>query len=192
MKRCATLIIAAILIIAGCSQKELDLDKEKNYKDPTKVSLKHSPNSQNDAPNVNEKNYESKNAKEIYKLAKTVDGVKEVNVIVSGIYTMVGITPKQKLTKSQSDQLRLRVYQTIKGNEHGKNAAITTDPALIKEMKGIQRVINRGDHLMNDDVYNKLGILIGKITPVSHQAKKNYQKDMDRMKQNNTGRQVFE
>ncbi|MCK6257097.1 YhcN/YlaJ family sporulation lipoprotein [Fictibacillus sp. KIGAM418] len=191
MKR-YVLAAAAVLWISGCSQNELDLDKEKSYKAPTKVNMKNLPNSQNDAPNVNEKNYESKNAKEISDLAETVPGVKNADVIVSGIYTLVGITPEHHLTKGKSDHLRLRVYQTIKGNEHGKNAAITTAPSLIREMRAIQRKIDAGDNLYTDDVYNKLGILIGKITPVSNQAKRNYQKDLDRTKQNNMGRQIYE
>ncbi|MDN4073352.1 YhcN/YlaJ family sporulation lipoprotein [Fictibacillus terranigra] len=191
MKR-YVLAAAAVLCVSGCSQNELDLDKEKNYKAPTKVNMKNLPNSQNDAPNINEKNYESKNAKEISSLAQTVPGVKHADVIVSGIYTVVGITPTHKLTQGKSDHLRLRVYHTIKGNEHGKNAAITTDPSLIKEMRGIQQKINAGDNLYTDDAYNKLGILIGKITPVSNQAKRIYQKDMDRTKQNHRGRQVYE
>ncbi|MDM5338157.1 YhcN/YlaJ family sporulation lipoprotein [Fictibacillus enclensis] len=186
------LVIGAVIMISGCSKQELDLDQDKNYKAPTKVNMKKLPNSQNDAPNVNEKNYEAKNAKEIHDLAVTVPGVKQADVIVSGIYTLVGITPEKQLSQVQKDRLRLKVYQSIKGNEHGKNAAITADPALIKEMRGIQRKIDDGDTLNTDDVYNKLGILIGKIVPPSNQAKRNEQKDMDRMKHNNQGRQVYE
>ncbi|SDM66110.1 sporulation lipoprotein, YhcN/YlaJ family [Fictibacillus solisalsi] len=186
------LVIGAAIMISGCSGQELDLDQDKNYKAPTKVNMKKLPNSQNDAPNVNEKNYEAKNAKEIHDLAVTVPGVKQADVIVSGIYTLVGITPEKQLSQKQKDRLRLKVYQNIKGNEHGKNAAITADPALIKEMRGIQKKIDDGDTLNTDDVYNKLGILIGKIVPPSNQAKRNEQKDMDRMKHNNRGRQVYE
>ncbi|MDN4523367.1 YhcN/YlaJ family sporulation lipoprotein [Fictibacillus fluitans] len=186
------LVIGAVILIAGCSNRELDLDQDKNYKAPTKVNQKNLPNSQNDAPNVNEKNYEAKNAKEIHDLAVTVPGVKQADVIVSGIYTLVGINPDKPLSREQKDRLRLKVYQSIKGNEHGKNAAITADPAIIKEMRGIQRKIDEGDTLNTDDAYNKLGILIGRIVPPSNQAKKNEQKDMDRMKHNNQGKQVYE
>ncbi|EIT86892.1 putative lipoprotein [Fictibacillus macauensis ZFHKF-1] len=175
MKRMMSTFMA-IAFLVGCSS-EKSLEHEKNYRRPTNVNMKHLPNEQSDLPNLKPFAYERKNARDLAHLVQTVDGVKSSVVIVSGIYTVVGVQPKKPVkTKAAQEAFRLRIYRAIQGNAHGANAAITINPEQLAQLKQIYRGVKASPR--NAHYHNQLGVLIGKIQPLPNQVKRIREKPM--------------
>lgn len=179
MRKLGLLFIAALLALSACSGK---FGSEKETADIEQQKFEPSdrpPNSQIDSPLVEEKNFEVHQSKDLVQLSEKVNGVDKAYVIVSGIYTLVGIVPAEPVKAGEeNDQLRKEVYNVLKGNAHGRNAAITTDPDKIDEIKKLGNKIGQSETDSKGGVYNELGILIGKIRPVKGQLKSTKRQDL--------------
>jgi YhcN/YlaJ family sporulation lipoprotein len=179
MRKFGLLLIAALFALSACSGKTGSGDETADIEEQKFEPSDRPPNSQIDSPLVEEKNEEVHQSKDLVQLAEKVNGVDKAYVIVSGIYTLVGIVPTEPVnTGEENDQLRKEVYDALKGNAHGRNAAITTDPAKINEIKKLGNKVEQSEHDLKGGVYNEIGVLIGKIRPVKNQLKSTERQDL--------------
>ncbi|MBY6036005.1 YhcN/YlaJ family sporulation lipoprotein [Fictibacillus nanhaiensis] len=179
MQKVTVLFMCLVFILGACSGKSGSGDEGLDTKQVKFRTSERLPNSQIDSPLVEEKSDEVHQSKDLVQLAEKVEGVDKAYVIVSGIYTLVGIVPTQRVAPGEeNDALRKEVYNVIKGNAHGRNAAITTDPEKIKQIKGLGKKVEQSKNDLQGGVYNELGILIGKIRPLSGQYKSTERQDM--------------
>ncbi|WP_026675794.1 YhcN/YlaJ family sporulation lipoprotein [Fictibacillus gelatini] len=188
--RKAVIVLGIFLTVSACSTKNnAGSETRTNDNEPNKVSsIEHH------TPNTKEKSYEVENAKQIVALAKTVDGVKNAHVIVSGIYTAVGIEPTRALTKNEDERLRQNVYDAIRTDSHGRNAAITTNPEYVKKINELGIMAMKGhNQQLKHTIFDELGTLIGKIPPLPNQAKTTKPKDIHlNRKQERQGRNLYD
>lgn len=186
MRKIGLLLLCTVFIVSACSGKTGSGDETLDTKQVKYDTSERKPNTQIDSPLVVEKSDEVHQSKDLVQLAQKVNGVDKAYVIVSGIYTLVGIVPTEPVGPGEeNDSLREEVYKVLKGNAHGRNAAITTDPEKIKEIKKIGEVAARSKKDSKSGVYNEMGILIGKIKPVKGQSKSTERQEMhEEMNQN--------
>ncbi|GGB55862.1 YhcN/YlaJ family sporulation lipoprotein [Fictibacillus barbaricus] len=186
MRKLGMLFICSLLTLSACSGKSGSGKETADIEEQKFEPSDRPPNSQIDSPLVEEKNEEVHQSKDLVQLAQKVNGVDKAYVIVSGIYTLVGIVPSEPVQPGEeNDQLRKEVYNVLKGNAHGRNAAITTDPEKIKQIKELGKRTEESEHQLKGGVYNELGILIGKIQPLRGQLKSTERQEMhEEMDQN--------
>ena len=186
MRKLGMLFICSLLTLSACSGKSGSGKETADIEEQKFEPSDRPPNSQIDSPLVEEKNEEVHQSKDLVQLAQKVNGVDKAYVIVSGIYTLVGIVPSEPVQPGEeNDQLRKEVYDVLKGNAHGRNAAITTDPEKIKQIKELGKRTEESEHQLKGGVYNELGILIGKIQPLRGQLKSTERQEMhEEMDQN--------
>jgi YhcN/YlaJ family sporulation lipoprotein len=179
MRKLGLLFICSLLALSACSGKSGSGKETADIEEQKFEPSDRPPNSQIDSPLVEEKNEEVHQSKDLVQLAQKVNGVDKAYVIVSGIYTLVGIVPSEPVQPGEeNDQLRKEVYNVLKGNAHGRNAAITTDPEKIKQIKELGKRTEESEHQLKGGVYNELGILIGKIQPLRGQLKSTERQEM--------------
>lgn len=179
MRKLGLLFICSLLTLNACSGKSGSGKETADIEEQKFEPSDRPPNSQIDSPLVEEKNEEVHQSKDLVQLAQKVNGVEKAYVIVSGIYTLVGIVPSETVQPGEeNDQLRKEVYNVLKGNAHGRNAAITTDPEKIKQIKELGKRTEESEHQLKGGVYNELGILIGKIQPLRGQLKSTERQEM--------------
>ncbi|MFC7372260.1 YhcN/YlaJ family sporulation lipoprotein [Fictibacillus iocasae] len=189
MKRCAFWLVC-LMAASGCGNvftKETD----QHYRNPSKVSHEL-PNSENDSPVVEEKSSEVHYAKEISKLADKVKGVKKSHVIVTGMYTLIGIEREGRPSSTEDHLLRRRVYESVKDNSHGRTAAITTDQKKVMQIQRLGVQIGEGHHDMKGKIYNQVGVLIGQIPPLSGQYKNTKMEDAKKQDGNKGRSDIYE
>ncbi|MFC0188808.1 YhcN/YlaJ family sporulation lipoprotein [Fictibacillus aquaticus] len=189
-KKAAAASLIGALLLAGCGNL-FTKEKDQHYRNPSKISH-DMPNSQNDSPVVEEKSSEIHYAKEISDLADKVAGVKKSHVIVTGDTTLVGIETEQNSSVKEDNVLRQNVYDSIKGNSHGRNAAITTNREKVQEIKKLGLEIGRGRHDMKGKIYNKVGVLIGQIPPVKNHYKNGKMEDAKKEEGNENRTDIYE
>ncbi|MFG6495290.1 YhcN/YlaJ family sporulation lipoprotein [Fictibacillus sp. UD] len=179
MRKVGLLLLCAIFTVSACSGKTGSGDETLDTKQVKYDTSERKPNTQIDSPLVVEKSDEVHQSKDLVQLAEKVNGVDKAYVIVSGIYTLVGIVPSVPVEPGEeNDSLRKEVYKVLKGNAHGRNAAITTDPVKIKEIKKIGSIAAQSKNDSKSGVYNEMGILIGKIKPVKGHSQSTKRQDM--------------
>jgi YhcN/YlaJ family sporulation lipoprotein len=178
MRKTIALLFCISIGLAGCNNKDrIGMDKG-NLKEMANTNSERTPNSQVDSPLVEEKSEEIHQSKDLVQLIEQVDGVRETHVIVSGIYTVVGIETDTNERGNENEPLRKEVYDAIKGNAHGRNAAITTDPEKIDQIKKLGKKIKQSRYDLQGGVYNELGVLIGQIKPVPGHYKSTERQEM--------------
>lgn len=179
MRKLGLLILCLVFILGACSGKSGSGDETLDTKQVKYNTSERPPNSQIDSPIVREKSDEVHQSKDLVQLAEKINGVDKAYVIVSGTYTLVGIVPVNRVEPGEeNDALRKDVYNGIKGNAHGRNAAITTDPKKIAQIKNLGKKVEQSKTDLQGGVYNELGVLIGKIKPLSGQYKSTERQDM--------------
>ncbi|MBN3555311.1 YhcN/YlaJ family sporulation lipoprotein [Fictibacillus nanhaiensis] len=179
MRKSAMFVLSSVLLLSACSGKTGSGDETLDTKQVKYNTSERKPNTQIDSPLVVEKSDEVHQSKDLVLLAEKVNGVDKAYVIVSGIYTLVGIVPEEPVSPGkENDQLRQDVYNGLKGNAHGRNAAITTDPDKIEQIKKLGNTASHSKHDSKSGVYNELGILIGKIKPLKGQSKSTERQEM--------------
>ncbi|MED1865635.1 YhcN/YlaJ family sporulation lipoprotein [Fictibacillus nanhaiensis] len=179
MRKLGVLVLSSVFIFSACSGKTGSGDETLDTEQVKYDTSERKPNTQIDSPLVVEKSDEVHQSKDLVQLAEKVNGVDKAYVIVSGIYTLVGIVPYEPVSSgNENDQLRKEVYNGIKGNAHGRNAAITTDPDKIVQIKKLGNTASHSKHHSKSGVYNELGILIGKIKPLKGQSKSTERQEM--------------
>lgn len=179
MWKSGMLVLTSVLLLTACSGKTGSGDETLDTEQVKYDTSERKPNTQIDSPLVVEKSDEVHQSKDLVQLAEKVNGVDKAYVIVSGIYTLVGIVPYEPVSPGEeNDQLRKEVYNGLKGNAHGRNAAITTDPDKIAQIKRLGNMASHSKHDSKSGVYNEMGILIGKIKPLKGQMKSTERQDM--------------
>ncbi|MBH0160895.1 YhcN/YlaJ family sporulation lipoprotein [Fictibacillus sp. 26RED30] len=192
MRKLGVLVLSSVFIFSACSGKTGSGDETLDTEQVKYDSSERKPNTQIDSPLVVEKSDEVHQSKDLVQLAEKINGVDQAYVIVSGIYTLVGIVPNEPVSPGkENDQLRREVYNGIKGNAHGRNAAITTDPDRIEQIKKLGNTASHSKHDSKSGVYNELGILIGKIKPLKGQSKSTERQEMHEEK-NRTRDDLYE
>jgi YhcN/YlaJ family sporulation lipoprotein len=189
-RKAAAAGMIAVLLLAGCGNM-FTKEKDQHYRNPAKISHEL-PNSDNDSPVVEEKSSEIHYAKEVSDLADKVKGVKKSHVIVTGDTTLVGIETEGGSSSNENNPLRQKVYDAIKGNSHGRNAAITTNREKVEEIKELGLEIGRGRHDMKGKIYNKVGVLIGQIPPVKNHYKNGKMEDAKKEEGNQNRTDIYE
>ncbi|MDR7072231.1 YhcN/YlaJ family sporulation lipoprotein [Fictibacillus barbaricus] len=180
------LVMLSICLTACGTNKQPNQESTEETKQIKNTKAGREPNSYIDTPSVERKSGEVHQSKDLVKLAENVPGVQKAYVIVSGLYTLVGIQPMTKVQPGQeNDELRTEVYNVLKKNAQGRNAAITTDPDKIADIKRLGEKVTQGKrHQTHRGVYNELGHIISKIKPVNGQYKsterQEMHKDMDK------------
>jgi YhcN/YlaJ family sporulation lipoprotein len=179
MRKLSAMFLCVLFTLGACSGKSGSGDETLDTKQVKYDTSESKPNSQIDSPLVSENSEEVHQSKDLVQLAEKVNGVEKAYVIVSGNYTLVGIvSSKPSAPGEENDELRLDVYRVLKGNAHGRNAAITTDPQKIEKIKELGKKAKKSDNNQQGGVYNDLGILIGKIKPLKGQLKSTRRQDM--------------
>ncbi|MCM3717072.1 YhcN/YlaJ family sporulation lipoprotein [Fictibacillus phosphorivorans] len=172
-------IICTCTILSACSGKSGSGDETLDTKQVKYDTSEKKPNSQIDSPRVAKHSDEVHQSRDLVELAESVDGVEKAYVIVSGDYTLVGIVSSEPTAPGEeNDPLRKEVYNVLKGNAHGRNAAITTDPEKIKKIKELGLKADQSNKQSQSDVFNEMGVLIGKIKPIKGQKKSTRRQDM--------------
>jgi YhcN/YlaJ family sporulation lipoprotein len=174
------LICAAVMLSACNTNKNSNMESQEETKQIKNTKSGRDPNSQIDTPLVERKSEEVHQSKDLVNLTEGINGVSQAYVIVSGLYTLVGIEPVQKVNPGEENEpLRKKVYDVLKENAHGRNAAITTDPDKIKQIKQLGSKIEHGKrHQLHRGVYNDLGYIISQIKPVKGQYQSTERQDM--------------
>jgi YhcN/YlaJ family sporulation lipoprotein len=181
MRKYLGIILALSIGLTACgSNKQPNQESAEETKQIKNTKAGREPNSQIDSPLVERKSGEVHQSKDLVKLAENIPGVKKAYVIVSGTYTLVGIEPVTKVQPGQeNEQLRIEVYEVLKENAQGRNAAITTDPDKIADIKRMGEKVAQGKrHQLHRGVYNELGHIISRIKPVKGQYKSTERQEM--------------
>jgi YhcN/YlaJ family sporulation lipoprotein len=178
MRKTAVLLLCLGLSLTGCyNGQQIGLEKGDLQK-MSESKSERTPNSQIDSPLVEEKSFETHQSKDLINLIEQANGVENAHVIVTGDYVLVGIEPTANVESGQEDeQVRKEVYDVIKGNSHGRNAAITTDPDKVAKIKGFGKQIKQSKNDLHGGVYNEIGKLIGKIKPLPGHYKSTRRQD---------------
>jgi YhcN/YlaJ family sporulation lipoprotein len=179
MRKLSVILMCLLFTLGGCSGKSGSGDETLDTKQVKYDTSERKPNSQIDTPRVAEHSDEVHQSKDLVQLAEKVSGVEKAYVIVSGSYTLVGIVPSEPTAPGEeNDALRKEVYNVLKGNAHGRNAAITTDPDKIKKIKELGKKASHSNKESQSGVFNEMGILIGKIKPLEGHMKSTRRQDM--------------
>jgi YhcN/YlaJ family sporulation lipoprotein len=181
MKKNIVLVICLALGLTACNtNKQPNQESTEETKQIKNTKAGREPNSQIDSPLVEEKSEEVHQSRDLVRLTENINGVSKAYVIVSGMYTLVGVESVQKVKAGNEDeQLRKEVYDVLKENAHGRNAAITTDPIKIAEIKRLGEKVEQGKrHQLHRGVYNELGKLISGIKPVKGHYQSTKRQDM--------------
>jgi YhcN/YlaJ family sporulation lipoprotein len=179
MRKLSVVFMCLLLTLGACSGKSGSGDETLDTKQVKYDTSERKPNSQIDSPRVVEHSEEVHQSKDLVQLAEKVSGVEKAYVIVSGTYTLVGIVSSEPTAPGEENEdLRKEVYSVLKGNAHGRNAAITTDPEKVKKIKELGNKANLSKKESQSGVYNEIGILIGKIKPLKGHMKSTRRQDM--------------
>ncbi|RZT22852.1 MULTISPECIES: YhcN/YlaJ family sporulation lipoprotein [Fictibacillus] len=179
MRKLSVIIMCLFFTLGACSGKSGSGDETLDTKQVKYDTSERKPNSQIDSPRVTEHSDEVHQSKDLVQLAEKVNGVEKAYAIVSGSYTLVGIVSSEPTAPGEeNDALRKEVYRVLKGNAHGRNAAITTDPDKIEKIKELGQIANRSNKESKSGVFNEMGILIGKIKPLEGHLKSTRRQDM--------------
>jgi YhcN/YlaJ family sporulation lipoprotein len=179
MRKLLLMLICVLFSICACSGKSGSGDETLDTEQVKYDTSERKPNTQIDSPLVEEKSEELHQSKDLVQLAEKVEGVEKAYVLVSGTYTLVGIVSSEPVAPGEeNNELRKEVYNNLKGNAHGRNAAITTDPEKITKIKELGQKAQQSKNDLQGGVYNELGILIGQIKPLKGQLKSTERQDM--------------
>jgi YhcN/YlaJ family sporulation lipoprotein len=179
MRKSLLLSVCIMFGLSACSGKFGSGDETLDTEQVKYDTSERKPNTQIDSPLVEEKSEELHQSKDLVQLAEKVEGVEKAYVIVSGIYTLVGIVPSTPVGPGEeNNELRKEVYNVLKGNAHGRNAAITTDPEKITKIKDLGKKVEQSKNDLQGGVYNELGVLIGQIKPLKGHLKSTERQDM--------------
>lgn len=156
-------LLLFIMFLTACNVFSGDENIEKNVSNPSYENLRSNNNGQFNAPNVKQFSSEKHIAKDLVTLAEKVEGVNGVTAVVSGIYSVVGITFDENLSQEEKKQVKDDVYQALGTHPRGANTAIATKASDIQKLKDIRVRLN--DKKLANGVYEDLGRLIGTLAP---------------------------
>lgn len=150
-----------IMFITACSAFDNN-DDANNFSDPSYQRLSNETRD-NDAPNVKQNSGENDVAKDLVTLSNKVKGVKGATAVVSGMYSVVGITFDEKLSAKQKEQVKNNVYQALGTHPRGANTLIATKASDIQKLKKMRERMNNTK--VASGVYEDLGRLISTLEP---------------------------
>jgi hypothetical protein len=156
-------ILLLILFVTACNVFSDDEAIEENVSNPSYENLKTNNNGKFNAPYAVQNSGEKHVAKDLGHLAEMVEGVNGVTAVVSGIYSVVGITFDDNISATQRVRVKENVYRSLSTHPRGANTVIATKQNDIEKLKEIRAKLN--DNKYADQVYEDLGILIGTLEP---------------------------
>jgi YhcN/YlaJ family sporulation lipoprotein len=149
--RVLVVMLILFLLSTAC---QLNIEDERNYSNPSIQNSDNNHNDVRDIPNVREMSSEVKNAKDLVRLAESVQGVDAATAVVSEIYAVVGITFEKDLQTKQKGEIKQRVFDSLSDHPHGANAVVTTKPEHINALKEMGNNIELGN--LEGGIYLKL------------------------------------
>jgi YhcN/YlaJ family sporulation lipoprotein len=156
-------ILFCIMFLTACSVFENLSIEEQHYSNPAVDNRSDENTRSYDIPNVKQISSERDVAKDFVELAETVKGVDGATVIVSGIYSVVGLTFEKDLANTEKSKVKDLVYEALATHPRGVNTVIATDSDHIATIQDLGERL-KGEKVA-DDVYQELGYLIGQLEP---------------------------
>ena len=153
----STLIITSVLMGCGVSKGSSSNAASNDQGHSNLQEVKQTvPNPQNKLSN-------KAVAKRLASIARGINGVNSVTVVVLGGYSIVGLDIDQHLGRHQTGNIKYAVANSLKNDPYGTNALVTSDPDIIQRLKDMNTDLQKGKPIKG--ILNQLALIVERLVP---------------------------